>query len=133
MTELCKCPICGGPSSIIQYITSVEDRGWSVGCFRCNVFVTDDDKDNAIRFWNEINSRECEPASILKPCPFCGRAVKIIHVEPSGYDVAHFSDEYAVAIVHADEVGKCIIDNLMSCNQREESMMIALWNRRVND
>lgn len=133
MTELCKCPICGGVPSVIQYITSVEDRGWSVGCLRCDVFVTDDDKDNAIRFWNEVNSRECEPAPILKPCPFCGRAVKIIHVEPSGYNATHFSDEYAVAIVHADEDGKCIIDNLMSCNQREESMMIALWNRRVND
>lgn len=70
--------------------------------------------------------------SELKPCPFCGRAVKIIHVDPSGYNVAHYSDEYAVAIVHADE-GKCIIDNLMSCNQREESMMIDLWNRRVKE
>ena len=68
----------------------------------------------------------------LKPCPFCGRAVKVIHVEPSGYNVSHFSDEYAVAIVHTVE-GKCIIDNLMSYNQREESMMIELWNRRVRE
>lgn len=133
MTELCRCPICGGSPSIIQYIKSVEDRGWSVGCLRCNVFVTDEDKDNAIRFWNEVNNREGEPAPILKPCPFCGRAVKIIHVEPSGYDVAHFNDEYATDIVHVDEDEKCIIDKLMSCNQREESMMIALWNRRVKE
>lgn len=67
----------------------------------------------------------------LKPCPFCGRAVKIIYVEPSGYNAAYFNDEYAVAIVHAEE--GCIIDNLMSCNQREESMMIDLWNRRVKE
>lgn len=67
----------------------------------------------------------------LKPCPFCGRAVKIIHVEPSGYNVTHFSDEYATEIVHIDEDERCIIDKLMSCNQREESMMIELWNRRV--
>ena len=68
----------------------------------------------------------------LKPCPFCGRAVKIIHVEPSGYNVSHFSDEYAVAIAHTGE-GKCIIGNLMSCNQREESMMVDLWSRRVGE
>ena len=68
----------------------------------------------------------------LKPCPFCGRVVKIIHVEPSGYNVAYFNDEYAVAIAHAGE-GECVIDSLMSFNQREESMMIDLWNRRVSE
>ena len=71
--------------------------------------------------------------SELKPCPFCGRAVKIIHVDPSGYNVAHYSDEYATEIVHTDENERCIIDELMSCNQREESMMIELWNRRVKE
>ena len=77
MTDLCRCPICGGSPSVIQYITNVEDRGWSVGCLRCNVSVTDEDKDNAIRFWNEINSRECEPAPTLKACPFCGGSPKL--------------------------------------------------------
>ena len=77
MTDLCKCPICGGSPSVIQYITSVEDRGWSVGCLRCNVSVTDEDKDNAIKVWNEVNSRECEPAPILKSCPFCGGTPKL--------------------------------------------------------
>lgn len=68
----------------------------------------------------------------LKPCPFCGRAVKIVHTEPCGYDATYFGDEYAVAIVH--EWGeKCVIDNLGACNQREESMMIDLWNRRVKE
>lgn len=131
MTDLCRCPICGGSPSVIQCIKSVEDRGWSVGCLRCKIFASDEDKDKAIRFWNETNSREVEP-TVLKSCPFCGRAVKIIHVEPSGYNVSHFSDEYAVAIVHAGE-GKCIIDNLMSCNHREESMMVELWNRRMKE
>ncbi len=69
----------------------------------------------------------------LKPCPFCGRAVKIIHVEPSGYNFAYFFDEYAVAIVHADEGEKCIIDNLMSCNKRDRLTMIKLWNKRVKE
>ena len=68
----------------------------------------------------------------LKPCPFCGRAVEIIHVEPSGYNVAYFNDEYAVAIAHTGE-GECIANNLMSYSQREESMMIDLWNRRVSE
>lgn len=68
----------------------------------------------------------------LKPCPFCGREVKIIHTEPCGYDATYFGDEYAVAIVHIGE-GKCVIDNLGACNQREESMMIDLWNRRVEE
>ena len=70
--------------------------------------------------------------SELKPCPFCGRAVKIIHAEPSGYNVAYFNDEYAVAIAHAGE-GECVIDSLMSFNQREESMMANLWNRRASE
>ena len=70
----------------------------------------------------------------LKPCPFCGREVKIIHVEPSGYSAKYFGDEYAAAIVHEERWGKeCIIDNLFGCNQREESMMIDLWNRRVKE
>lgn len=68
----------------------------------------------------------------LKPCPFCGRAVKIIHVDPSGYNVTHFNDEYAVAITHTGE-GECVIDSLMAYDQREESMMIELWNRRVKE
>ena len=68
----------------------------------------------------------------LKPCPFCGRAVKIIHVDPSGYNVAYSNDEYATIIVHA-KGERCIIDYLMSCNQREESMMIDLWNRRAKE
>lgn len=71
-----KCPICGGSPSVIQYITSVDDRGWSVGCLRCNVFANDEDKDSAIRVWNEINSRECEH-EVLKPCPFCGGPVEL--------------------------------------------------------
>ena len=68
----------------------------------------------------------------LKPCPFCGRAVKIIHVDPSGYNVAHYNDEYAVAIVHTGEE-ECVIDSLTAYDQREESMMIELWNRRVKE
>ena len=68
----------------------------------------------------------------LKPCPFCGRAVKIIHVDPSGYNAAYFGDEYAVAITHTGE-GECVIDSLMAYDQREESMMIELWNRRVKE
>ena len=69
----------------------------------------------------------------LKPCPFCGRAVKIIHVDPSGYNAAYFGDEYAVAIEHIGD-GKCFIDDLStSYDQREESMMIELWNRRVRE
>lgn len=68
--------------------------------------------------------------SELKPCPFCGRAVKIIHVDPSGYNVAYFNDEYAVAIAHEGK-GECIAKYLMSYSQREESMMIDLWNRRA--
>lgn len=68
----------------------------------------------------------------LKPCPFCGRAVEIIHVEPSGYNVAYFNDEYAVAIAHIGE-RECIANYLMSYSQREESMMIDLWNRRVSE
>lgn len=67
----------------------------------------------------------------LKPCPFCGHEVEIIHAEPSGYNAAYFNDEYAVAIAHTGE-GECIATHLMSFNQREESMMIDLWNRRVN-
>lgn len=70
----------------------------------------------------------------LKPCPFCGRAVEIIHVNPSGFNVAYFNDEYAVAIVHKGEgEGECVIDSLMAYNQREVSMMIELWNRRVKE
>lgn len=69
--------------------------------------------------------------SELKPCPFCGRAVKIIYVDPSGYNATHYSDEYAVTIVHTDEREKCIIDNLMSCNKRDMLTMIKLWNKRV--
>lgn len=68
----------------------------------------------------------------LKPCPFCGRAVKVIHTAPSGYNVAYFNDEYAVAIEHEGE-GECVIDSLMSFNQREESMMIDMWNRRARE
>lgn len=68
----------------------------------------------------------------LKSCPFCGRAVEIIHVDPCGYAVAYRSDEYAVAIAHTGE-GECIATYLMSFNQREESMMIDLWNRRMKE
>lgn len=68
----------------------------------------------------------------LKPCPFCGRAVEIIHVDPCGYAVAYHSDEYAVAIAHKGE-GECIAKYLMSYSQREESMMIDLWNRRAKE
>lgn len=68
----------------------------------------------------------------LKPCPFCGRAVKVIHVEPSGYAVAYLNHDYAVAIAHVGE-GECVIDSLMSYSQREESMMIDLWNRRAKE
>lgn len=68
----------------------------------------------------------------LKSCPFCGRAVEIIHVDPSGYNVAYFNDEYAVAIAHIGE-GECISTHLMSFNKREESMVIDLWNRRVKE
>jgi len=70
----------------------------------------------------------------LKPCPFCGRAVKIIHVEPCGYNVVNFGDEYAVAIVHEERWGEeCMIDSMGAYNQREESMMIDLWNRRSKE
>ena len=68
----------------------------------------------------------------LKPCPFCGRAVRIIHTDPSGYCVAYYNDEYAISIEHIGD-GECVIDDLMltSCSQREESLFIELWNRRV--
>ena len=71
----------------------------------------------------------------LKPCPFCGRAVKIIHTEPCGYCATYFGDEYAAAIVHEERwEGGCIIDdNPPSATQREESKMIDLWNRRVEE
>lgn len=68
----------------------------------------------------------------LKPCPFCGRAVKIIQIPPSGYRRHYFNDEYAVAIVH-EERGECIGDSLASYRQDEESMMIDLWNRRAKE
>lgn len=68
----------------------------------------------------------------LKPCPFCGRAVRIIQVDPSGYSAAYLHQDYAVAIVHEGE-GECIVDNLMSCNQREIRTMINLWNKRVKE
>lgn len=70
----------------------------------------------------------------LKPCPFCGRAVKIIHTEPCGYNATYFGDEYACVIVHEERWGEeCIVDNLDGCDQREESKMIDLWNRRVKE
>lgn len=70
--------------------------------------------------------------TVLKPCPFCGRAVKVIQVDPSGYAVAYLHHDYAVAIVHEGE-GECIGDSLASYRQGEESKMIELWNRRVSE
>lgn len=68
----------------------------------------------------------------LKPCPFCGRAVKVIQVDPSGYIRHYFNEEYVVAIVH-EERGECIGDSLASYRQDEESKMVELWNRRVRE
>lgn len=68
----------------------------------------------------------------LKPCPFCGRAVKVIQVAPSGYAVAYLHHDYAVAIVH-EEGGECIGNHMATYYQDEESMMIDLWNRRVRE
>lgn len=77
-------------------------------------------------------SKRGEGVTDLKPCPFCGRAVKIIQIPPSGYSAFYLHHDYAVAIVH-EERGVCIGDSLASYRQDEESMMIDLWNRRVNE
>jgi len=71
----------------------------------------------------------------LKPCPFCGRAVKIIQVDPCGFNATYYGDEYACVIVHKERwEGGCIIDDSPpSSNQREESKMVELWNRRVRE
>lgn len=68
----------------------------------------------------------------LKPCPFCGRAVKVIQVDPSGYAAYYLHHDYAVAIVHEGEE-ECIGDNLASYSQDEESKMVDLWNRRAKE
>lgn len=122
MADLCKCPICGGSPSVIQYITSVGDRGWSVGCLRCNVSVTDEDKDNAIRVWNEINNRECEPKTVLKACPFCGGPVEL-RDEMDGRD-----ETYAI---HCIGCNMHYTKFVWRASSKEN--VVREWNRRASE
>ena len=121
MTELKPCPVCEGIAEV--YIG--EKDLWKVGCANCRIFATDKKKDEAIRLWNEVNSKEVKADSALRPCPFCGCELEFKRYMRGHPIIIEYFD-----IRHPDN--GCILSDFDD-SYTDYDMLLKQWNRRAGE
>lgn len=68
----------------------------------------------------------------LKPCPFCGRDVKMESVSFVEYAGSCYDNEYSMISCKPCGYNMRIYPKGLGCTEEEKAQLVRRWNRRAN-